>query len=161
MENDLEDLIFTLYGSNYYDLKETEQYIIEREKGDALVTEGVIRRYCEEFMYILHSFVKKGFFLRPEWATSESFGTMVRITLSRTVIPLQYNKELERFVHIMEKQGIECEKKDVFKEKEIRFCDNNALYIYRSNKLRDWTEFMAIKDANKELDMYFQNLEVE
>ena len=61
----------------------------------------------------------------------------------------------------MEKQGIECEKKDVFKEKEIRFYDTNALYIYRSNKLRDWTGFMAIKDANKELDMYFQNLEIE
>ena len=160
IQDDLENLIFTLYGLNYYDLKEVEQYTIEKEKG-ALVTEKDIKKYCEEFIDTLHSFVKEGYFLRPEWATSACFGTMVLFSLSRTVIPLQYNKDLEQFVHIIKDQEAEHEKKDIFKEKKIRFYDDKGLYIYRSNKLIDWTEFMAIKDSNEELNLYFQNLEDE
>ena len=158
--NDVEDLIFTLYNLNYYDMKEIEQYTIEK-RGDILVAEEDIRKYCEEFIDTMHSFVKKGYFLRPEWATSESFGTMVRFSLSRSIIPLQYNKDLERFVQIIEKQKIECERKDIFKEKKIRFYDHNGLHIYKSNKLRDWTEFMAIIDSNEELHMYFEKMEDE
>ena len=148
-----------MYNFNCHDVKETEQYTIENR--DIPVAEEDIRKYCEEFIDTLHSFVKKGYFLRPEWATSETFGTMVRFSLSRSIIPLQYNKDLERFVHIIEKQKIECERKDIFKEKKIRFYDQNGLHIYKSNKRRDWAEFMAIIDSNEELHMYFEKMEDE
>lgn len=158
LQNDLDTLIFILYDLDYYDRKEIEQYYIEKEK-DTIVTEEDIQKYCEEFIDTFNPFIKEEFFLNPEWGTSEFFGTMVRFSVSEEEKPLQYNKELERFFHIIENQKIEYEKKDIFKEKKIKFYDNNELYIYKSNKFKDWTEFMAIKDANEELHEHFRRLE--
>lgn len=31
----------------------------------------------------------------------------------------------------------------------MKFYDDDQLHIYKSNKLRDWTEFKAIGDANE------------
>ena len=160
LQNDLDELIFMLYDLIYYDRKEVEQYYIEKEK-DTIVKKEDIKRYCEEFIDTFNPFIKEEFFLNPEWGMSEFFGTMVRFSVSEEENPLQYNKELERFFHIIEIQKIEYEKKDIFREKKIKFYDNNELYIYKSNKMKDWTEFKAMKDANEELHEYFRKLEEE
>jgi len=160
LQDDLDRLIFILYDLDYYDRKEIEQYNLEKDKRrNTLVKKRDIQKYCDEFIDTFDPFIEGEFFLNPEWATSESFGTMVRFSASKEENPLHYNRELERFVHIIENQKIEFEKKDIFKEKKIKFYKNDVLYIYKSNKLKDWTEFMAIKDANEELRMHFRELE--
>ena len=158
LQNDLDELIFMLYDLIYYDRKEVEQYYIEKEK-DTIVKKEDIKRYCEEFIDSFNPFIKEEFFLNPEWGMSEFFGTMVRFSVSEEEKPLRYNKKLERFFHIIETQKIGYGKKDIFREKKIKFYDNNELYIYKSNKIKDWTEFMAMKDANEELHEHFRRLE--
>ncbi len=153
LEDERDALVFTLYDVVYYDIKKIEHYYLEKNRN---VTEKDIQKYCEEVWGTYQYFIKEGFTLTPEWATSEFFGTLVRFSTSEDDIPLQYNKELEQFVRVI---GRKFERKDIFKEKKIRFYRNNDLYIYKSNKLRDWTEFMAMKDINKELHLLFQKLE--
>ncbi len=46
----------------------------------------------------------------------------------------------------------------VFQEEKIKFYANNEFYIYKSNKLGDWTRFLAIKDANEEIELFFKKL---
>ena len=152
LENKRDALVFTLYDLDYYDIKKIEHYYLENRN----VREEDIQKYCEEVIDTFQSFIKEGYVLNPEWATSEFFGTLVRFSASEDDIPLQYNKELEQFMRII---GRKFERKDIFKEKKIRFYRNNDLYFYKSNKLKDWTEFMAIKDANEELHLLLQKLE--
>lgn len=155
LQDDRDNLVFALYDLDYYDIKEIEHYFVEKERS---VTEEDIRKYCNEVIDTFQSFIEEGFTLAPEWATSESFGTLIRFSVSEDKTPLHYNKSLEQFVPLIERQK-KFERKDIFKEKKIRFYSNNNLYIYKSNKLRDWTEFMAIKDANEEIHLLFQKLE--
>ncbi len=152
LENVRDALVFTLYDVVYYDIKKIEHYYLE----DRDVTEKDIQKYCEEVIDTFQSFIKEGYVMNSEWATSEFFGTLVRFSTSEDDIPLQYNKELEQFVRVI---GREFERKDIFKEKKIKFYRNNNLYIYKSSKFKDWTEFMAMKDANEELHLLFQKLE--
>jgi hypothetical protein len=158
LRENLDRLIFMLYDLDYYDVKEIEQYYIEKGKeGENPVRKKDMQKYCEEFIDTFKPFIREELFLTSEWATIKTFGTMVRLSVSPREGPLQYNRELEKFVLLIENKT-KCEKKDIFKEKKIKFYDNNQLYIYKSNKQRDWTEFMAIKDANEELHEYFRRL---
>ena len=150
-------LIFVLYDLIYYDQTQVEHYFTEKTKANALVRKRDIQRYCDEFIDSFKPFIEE-LFLNAEWATSKLFGTMVRFSLSESERPFQYNKELEQFIKIIETYRKDCTKEDIFKEKTIKFYDDDQLYIYKSNKLRDWTEFMAIVDANEELHKHFKML---
>lgn len=150
-------LIFVLYDLIYHDQTQVEHYFTEKTKANALVRKRDIQRYCDEFIDSFRPFIE-GLFLNAEWATSKLFGTMVRFSLSESENPFQYNKKLEQFVKIIETYRKEYTKEDIFKEKTMKFYDDSQLYIYKSNKLRDWTEFMAIVDANEELHKHFKIL---
>ncbi len=158
LQDDINKMIFELYDLDYYDIKEIEHYRVEKRKRNTILNEKDIQKYCKEFIDTFKPFIKEEFFLNPEWGTSEFFGTIVKFAISENEVSLCYNGELERFVHIIESKELRYKKKDVFKEKKIKFYDNDELYIYKSNKLKDWTEFMAIEDANGELSIFFQKL---
>lgn len=158
LQDDINGMIFDLYGLDYYDIKEIEHYKIERGRENTAVKDKDIQNYCREFADTFKPFIKEELFLNPKWGTSEFFGTIVKFGISEYRTPICYDKELERFVHIIENQEIEYGRKDVFKERKIKFYDDDELYIYKSNKLKDWTEFMAIRDANEELGIFFQKI---
>jgi len=156
LQSKLNWLIFVLYDLIYYDLTQVEHYFTEKTKANALVRKRDIQKYCDEFIDSFKPFIREELFLNAEWATSKSFGTLVRFSISESEKPFQYNKELEQFVKIIETYRKEYTREDIFKEKTIKFYDDDQLYIYKSNKLRDWTEFKAIVDANEELHKYFK-----
>ena len=149
----LDDLIFKLYGLVYYDAKEIEHYYIEKQNGDIPVTDKDIEEYCREFIDTLKFFVMEGYFLVAEWACSESLGIVVRFSGSQSEDPLQYNEDLEN-LEVLQKK-INCEKEETPSEEKINFYDNDLLYIIKSNRKGNWTEFMAMKDANEELHAHF------
>lgn len=153
--NDKNIFVLDLYDIYTYDIKKIEHYYMDKNR---YVTEKDMKKYCAEVIDSLHPFVRDGVNLIAEWATSEFFGTMVKFSASKDDRPVQYNKDLEQFIQIIESHT-KVERKDIFKEKKIRFYGNNSIYIYKSNKLKDWTEFMAILDGNKELHLIFLNPE--
>jgi len=159
LQDKLDKLIFELYDLDYYSIQEIEHYCrMEKETRKILVGEEDIREYCIEFTDTFGPFIKEEYFLNSEWGTSEFFGTMIKFTIFDNKKDLRYGNELKRFVHIIERQKLGYTKKDIFKEEKIKFYHNNEFYIYKSNKLKDWTKFMAIKDANEEIALFFQKM---
>ena len=64
-----------------------------------------------------------------------------------------------KFIYLIEKHEIkDYDRKNIFKEDKIKFYDGDKLYIYKSNRVRDWTEYMAINDANEEIKEYILTL---
>jgi hypothetical protein len=153
--NNKNTFVLDLYDIYTYDIRKIEHYYMDKNRH---VTEKDMQKYCAEVIDSLHPFVRNGFHLIAEWATSEFFGTIVKFSASKDNNPFQYNKDLEQFIQIIEAHE-NVERKDIFKEKKIRFYGDNCIYIYKSNKLKDWTEFMAILDGNKELHLIFLNPE--
>ena len=104
--------------------------------------------------------LKEKLFINADCNISDFIGAIVRFTVSRSKREFnQNNAELERFLAIIEKHEIEgYDRKKFFKEEKMNFYDDNKLYIYKSNKPKDWTELMAINDANEEIEAFFQAL---
>lgn len=156
LQDHLDKLVFELYDLDYYVIQQIEHYHkMEKEKRRVLIKEVDMQEYCIEFIDTFKPFIKEEFFLNAEWGTSKFFGTMTKFTISKNKNLLLYNKKLEGFVHIIEKQEIGYDIKNIFKEEKIKFYDNDELYVYKSNKPKDWTKFMAIKDANEEIALFF------
>jgi len=133
---------------DYYDIKKIEHKNL-KEKWNTAVTEEDIRKYCAEFIDTFQSFVKEGYVLNSEWATSEN-GVVVRFSTSKEVKPLRYNKDLETINELMKELGREHKIEDILKGRKVKFYDKSgSLYFCKPNKLKNWTEFMGIRDSNK------------
>jgi len=75
---------------------------------------------------------------------------MAKFTISKVKRAINSdNKDLEKFTPLIERQ--EIDRKRIFKEERIKIYDDNKLYIYKSNKPKDWTKLMAIKDVKEEI----------
>lgn len=160
LQDELDGLIFRLYNIDYYAVQQIEHYYkLEKERA-IIVTSEEMRDYCEEFIETLRPVIKDELCLIPNWNISDFFGTMVRFTIAKTREQFDYdNRELERFISLIEKHEIEeYDRKRVFMEEKLKFYDDKRLYIYKSNRPKDWTRLMAINDANEEIGLFFQKL---
>ena len=62
---------------------------------------------------------------------------------------VEYNEDLETISELMKEVGIEHKIKDILKGRKVKFYDKSgSLYFCKPNKLKNWTEFMAIRDSN-------------
>jgi len=160
LKDRLDSLIFQLYGLDYYSIQQVEHYHkLEKEKR-ILVTDKEVWQYCKEFRETFKPLLQEGLAVNADWNISDFFGTLVRFTVSTVKRPMNDNNaELVRFISIIEKQEIEgYDRKKLFNEEKIKFYDADQLYIYKSNKRKDWTGLMAIKDANEEIGEFLSKL---
>jgi hypothetical protein len=149
IQDHLNNLVFELYDLDNFAVQQIEDYC-NLERGKRKVSEMDFLNYCEEFMRNFTPFIRKEFFLNADWYISEFFGAMIKFTISKVKRDMNSDKyDLEKFTPLIEKQ--EIDRKSIFKEEKIKIYDGNKLYIYKSNKPKDWTKSMAIKDVREEV----------
>jgi len=160
LKDEIDNLIYRLYDLDYYAMHQIEHYSKLEKLKWRNVTSEEIYKYCIEFTETFQSLLKEELFINADWNISDFIGAMVRFTISRNKREFNKdNKELERFIPIIEKHEIEgYDRKKFFTEEKMKFYDNSRFYIYKSNKPKDWTELMAINDANEEIEAFFQTL---
>lgn len=160
LKSEIDNLIYKLYDLDYYAMHQIEHYSKLERLMRGIVTYKEIYTYCIEFIETFQPLLKEELFINADANISDFIGAMVRFTVSKNKREFNKDKaELEKFIPIIEKHEIEgYDRKKFFKEEKMRFYDNNKFYIYKSNKLKDWTELMAISDANEEIKLFFQTL---
>jgi len=161
VEDEIDDLVYELYDLDHYAVKQIEHYIrLAKMEKIGFVTPEEVQKYCQEFIETFQPLIREGLFINADENISDFIGAMVKFTVSTSKRPFnQDNAELERFIPVIEKHEIEGYNRErFFKEEKIKFYDDNKLYMYKSNKPKDWTRFVAIKDANEEIELFFQTL---
>lgn len=165
IKNEIDDEIFNLYELDYYSIQQIKHYVkLEKEKRKILVTKEDVEKYCEEFIDTIIPFIKDEISIDHNYEISDFFGTMVKFTIveNKRDTFIDNRGVIGNFISIIESQEInEYNRIRIFSEEKIKFYDGNKFYIYKSNKPKDWTNFMAIKDANEEISEFFHCLDVK
>jgi hypothetical protein len=134
---------------------------IEKRKTTASVVDDEIRDYCQEFIGTFQPLIEEELFINADWNIDTDFvGAMVKFTISKEKRLFNQDKsELIRFLPLIEKYEVEgYTRRKFFEEEKIKFYDDKKLFIYKSNQSKDWTQFMAIEDANEEVELFFHRL---
>jgi hypothetical protein len=156
--DDIDNLVFKLYGLDYYALQQVNHYQELEENPEAIVTPEEIHLYFKEFSETFSPFLKENLFISAAYFISDFFGTMIRFTMSKNrQQTISKDDSLEPFIFLIKQKEVEkFDTTKIFKEEKRSFYDDEKLYIYKSNRVKDWTPFMAIQDANEEIGLFFQ-----
>lgn len=159
----IDKLIFSFYELDYYFIEQIYHFIkVEKNKRKRIVSKMDLEEYCNEFIETFKPFVKDDCQINAISEISDFFGAMVKFIITREIQEeFIDDKRLENFISIIEGYDINgYNRRMFFNEEKIKFYDGDIFYIYKSNKPKDWTKFMAIKDANEEIADFFCNMDV-
>jgi len=158
--DEIDSLVCSLYGLDYYAMQQVNHYEKIEDKPEGIVTGDEISEYCKEFGETFHPFLRDELCINAAYYVSGFFGTMVEFTISKTKCKIVLSDErLKPFIHIIEQNQVRAyDRTKIFKEEKNAFYDAERLYIYKSNRPKDWTRFMAIKDANEEVGLFLQKV---
>jgi len=161
--------VFDLYDLDCYERQQINDYYkIQERKTDNLVSPEDMNEYTNEFIDSFNLFIEKGYFLNAQFYICKFLGSLVKFEFSKEqketkpeYSDLKETKpeysDLKRLVGIILHEKI-SDIKNVLKEKEERLYDNNVLYLYKSNHLKDWTRTKALDDVKREVGIIFENL---
>ncbi len=160
LHGEIDSLVCKLYGLDYYAMQQINHYEKTEDKREGIVTDDEISEYCKEFSETFHPFLKDELHINAAFYVSDFFGTMVEFTISKTKFKIVLSDErLKPFIRIIEQNQVRTyDRTKIFKEEKNTFYDAERLYIYKSNRPKDWTRFMAIKDANEEIGLFLQKV---
>ncbi len=159
LQDRLDNLIYDLYNMDYYTIQQVEHYQKIEKEGNKYIDFVNLQQYCDEFVGVFNPFLKENLTMRCEMAISPFFGAMIEFIISKTKDVASQKFELNDFLLSIDKYKLtEFEKDNIFKEKNLKFYEDEKLYIYKSNKIKDWTKLKAINDANEEISMFFSKL---
>jgi type I restriction-modification system DNA methylase subunit len=157
-DDEIDNLVCKLYGLDYYAMQQVNHYEKIEDRHGGIVTGQEISEYCKEFSETFHPFLKDDLYVNAAFYISDFFGTMVQFTISKIQSQIVSSDEkLKPFIRIIEQNQVRTyDRTRIFKEEKNTFYDAERLYIYKSNRPKDWTRFMAIKDANEEIGLFLQ-----
>jgi len=156
----IDDLVFDLYDLDYYERQQIKDYHkIQKRKRKNLVTVEDMIEYVDEFIEGINPFIEKGYVLNAEVYICKFLGSLVKFNFSKKKERININgsAELKKLLGIIQYDGIE-DIKNILEEEEQRICDDKALYLYKSNHLKDWTRTKALDDVRKEVGIIYENL---
>ncbi len=183
-QDQIDNLIFKLYDLDYYERQQIKDYYkIQKRKRKNLVNTEDIKEYANEFINAFSFFIQEGNSLKADCFICNFLGAAVKFSLSAneekvkhahpiSVFPIQsrlsaneekvksISSDLKKLLRIIQYEKINDInlKKNILKEYEIRIHDDKALYLYKSNMLKDWTMTKALDDVKKEVGIIYKNL---
>jgi type I restriction-modification system DNA methylase subunit len=160
LHEEIDGLVCRLYGLDYYAMQQVNHYDKIEDRHEGIVKGDEISEYCKEFSETFHPFLKDDLCINAAFYISDFFGTMVQFTISETKCQIVSSDEkLKPFIRIIEQNQVKTyDRTRIFKEEKSTFYDAEKLYVYKSNRSKDWTRFMAIKDANEEIGLFLQKV---
>jgi type I restriction-modification system DNA methylase subunit len=160
LHDEIDRLVCSLYDLDYYAMQQVNHYEKIEDRPEGIVSGDEISEYCKEFSETFHPFLKDDLCINAAFYVSDFFGTMVEFTISKTKCQIVLSDEkLKPFIRIIEQNQVRTyDRTRIFKEEKNTFYDAERLYIYKSNRPKDWTRFMAIKDANEEIGLFLQKV---
>jgi Type I restriction-modification system methyltransferase subunit len=160
IKEEIDSLIYDFYDIDYYGIQQINHYLILENDGETTVSDQQIDAYCQEFWKTFRPFLQNGLYLKSKHYIS-NYHAIVELTVcdSNVQEPSARNI-LERNLLAIENTEIQqYYETNAIKEDKRVFYEGQRLYIFKANSLKYWTSFMAIKDANEEISLFFRGRE--
>ncbi|OQX21014.1 MAG: hypothetical protein BWK75_04095 [Candidatus Altiarchaeales archaeon A3] len=160
-QSQIDELVFDLYELDYYERQQIKDYYKiykQKRQNNNLVSTDDMNEYINEFIDSFNLFIEKGYFLNAKFYICNFLGSLVKFEFSKEKKETEpeYSK-LKRLISIILHEKI-SDIKNVLKEEEMRIYDNNVLYLYKSNHIKDWTRTKALDDVKREFGLIYKNL---
>lgn len=160
-QDQIDTLVFELYDLDYYERQQIKDYYkLQKRKRKNLVDRDDMKEYVDEFVDAFSPIIEVGSVLNPECYICDFLGSLVKFKFSnkRTGIKFE-SSDLKKLLGIIQYARIEkIDQKNILEEKKIRIYDNNILYLYKSNHLKDWTRIEALDDVKREFGIIYEKL---
>jgi hypothetical protein len=160
-QNQIDTLVFDLYDLDYYERQQIRDYYkLQKRKRKNLVNEKDMNEYVNEFVDSFSPFMEEGYVLNAECYICDFLGSLVKFNFSNEKTENNFkSSDLKKLLGIIQYAKIEeIDQKNILQERKIRIYDNNLLYLYKSNHLKDWTRIEALDDVKRELGIIYKNL---
>lgn len=160
IKEELDSLIYDLYDIDYYSIQQIKHYLILERSGEEIVSLEQILIYCDEFWKTFHPFLQESLLLTSSNYIA-NYHAIVELTICKTgPQPTTSANQLEKYLLNIENSEVkQYYETNMLKGEKKIFYEGQKLYIFKANSLKYWTSFMAIKDANEEISLFFQKSE--
>ena len=163
----IDELVFDMFHLKDFEKQKIRDFFSTVERTNArkeIVEPGDFEGYVKRFRSVISFVLRDDKFLNATAFCSRTIGagitfTIVDVSAAADEVIVTPETNLAKIIRHIAKRDLEQSKKiSLIKQEKLKLYDRDFFTIIKSNHYSDWTQSVAIEDANEEIELFLKQL---